>query len=160
MRAPPVAVVIVSVLAVSCGQNGFRSTDTTADSAAVMALIERVQQLAQMGDIDAYLDLYTEDAVWMLPDRFTDVGKEEARSFYSFLERYTFDQELTVNEIQVAGDWAFARLSVDGYIRPRVDVDAEPIRAITRHLWLFRRQPDGSWKLARDIFNTPPESDG
>lgn len=158
MRTSLINMAFAVLLLTACVQDPESSTDVEADSLAVLELVNRIQETAGAGNFDAYFDLYTDDAVWMFPDDFEDVGKEGARDAYGFVERYTFDQETTINEIQVMGDWAFARLSFDGYIRPRPNIDAEPVRAISRHLVLMQRQPDGSWKFARDIFNNPPEA--
>ncbi|MEE8206731.1 MAG: nuclear transport factor 2 family protein, partial [Nitrospinaceae bacterium] len=122
---------------------------------AIRDLIEQAAQSLQSDHFDDYLDLYTDDAVWMIPSSFMDMHISEARLFYGFTEKFRFDQNLTVNEIIVSGDWAFARISLDGHLRAKQDEQSAPLRSISRHMWIFQRQQDGSWRIARDIWNNP-----
>ncbi len=130
-------------------------TEIADDRQAIRNLIEQAARSLQSDDFGDYLDLYTDDAVWMIPSSFKDIHISEARYFYGFTEKFRFDQDLTVNEIIVAGDWAFARISLDGYLRAKNDVQSAPLRSISRHVWIFQRQRDGCWRIARDIWNNP-----
>ena len=122
---------------------------------AVRSLILEALDVIRSDDFDRYFDLFTEDAVWMMPSSFKDVHQDEARSFYRFTRKFKFDQETAVDEVVVSGDAAFVRVSFDGYLRPKVDDGSPPLRSVSRHIWILRRQADGNWKIARDIWNTP-----
>ena len=100
-----------------------------------------------------YFDLFAEDAVWMMPNARQDVGLEQARSFYRFTDKFRFDQKAEVDELVVSDDWAFARVTFDGYLRPKYDQSA-PLRSVSRHIWIMRKGANG-WKIVRDIWNTP-----
>lgn len=125
------------------------------DKQAVRDLIEQAVQCLQSDHFDDYFDLFTDDAVWMLPSRFQDIGIDEARTFYGFTEKFQFEQQLTIDEIMVAGDWGFARISLDGHLRAKSDLQSAPLRSISRHMWILQRQQDGRWMIARDIWNNP-----
>ncbi|HJN50795.1 MAG: nuclear transport factor 2 family protein [Pseudomonadales bacterium] len=125
------------------------------DTQAIRAVIELAVQSLQSDHFDDYFDLFTDDAVWMIPSRFQDIGIDEARSFYGFTDKFRFDQRLTIDEIMLAGDWAFVRISLDGHLRAKSDLHAAPLRSISRHMWILQRQQDGSWMIARDIWNNP-----
>ncbi len=120
---------------------------------AVRLLVLQALDLIRSDHFDDYFDLFTADAVWMMPNAFADVGMTQARRFYRFTEKFRFDQTATVEELVVSGDWAFARISFDGYLRPKVG-DSAPLRSVSRHLWVMRNDR-GKWKIARDIWNTP-----
>lgn len=122
---------------------------------AVKDLILKALEVIRSDDFDRYFDLFTEDAVWMMPSSFNDVQQEEARSFYRFTQKFRFDQESAVDEIVVSDDWAYVRVSFDGYLRPKLDDGSPPLRSVSRHIWILRRQDNGEWKIARDIWNTP-----
>ena len=122
---------------------------------AVKNLILEALDVIRSDDFERYFDLFTEDAVWMMPSSFKDVHQDEARSFYRFTRKFKFDQETAVDEVVVSGDTAWVRVSFDGYLRPKVDDGSPPLRSVSRHIWILRRQPDGTWKIARDIWNTP-----
>ena len=122
---------------------------------AVRSLILEALDVIRSDDFDRYFDLFTDDAVWMMPSSFKDVHLDEARSFYRFTRKFKFDQETAVEEVIVSGDWASVRVSFDGYLRPKIDDGSPPLRSVSRHIWILQRQLDGAWKISRDIWNTP-----
>lgn len=124
----------------------------------VKLLILNAIEIIRSDRFEDYFDLFAEDAVWMMPSSYKDVGMEEARTFYGFTKKFRFDQETSIDELVVHGDWAFVRLTFDGYLRSRYDESAPPLRSVSRHLWILRRELDDSWKIARDIWNTPKYS--
>ena len=125
---------------------------------ALKDLILEALDVIRSDDFDRYFDLFTEDAVWMMPSSFEDVHQEEARSFYRFTSKFKFDQETVVDEVVVSDDWAFVRISFEGYLRPKIDDGSPPLRSVSRHIWIIKKQGNGSWKIARDIWNSPKAS--
>ena len=125
---------------------------------ALKDLILEALDVIRSDDFDRYFDLFTEDAVWMMPSSFEDVHQEEARSFYRFTSKFKFDQETVVDEVVVSDDWAFVRISFEGYLRSKIDDGSPPLRSVSRHIWIIKKQGDGSWKIARDIWNSPKAS--
>ena len=122
----------------------------------------RVQRLlldaincTQSDDFYQYFDHFTPDAVWMMPAKRHDVTLSEAKQFYRFTDKFRFEQQVTIDEVQVFEHRGFARLSFDGYLIAKRDVSAPPIRSVSRHLWLFAENSDGQWLLTRDIWNNP-----
>jgi len=128
------------------------------DVQAIQALFDKVLVLASAGDADSLLELYTNDAIWMLPDRWQDSKKKEASSFYQeFFDWATLDREnyrIQLDEVIVAGEWAFVRHTDQGELITKDD--GKRIQQGSRHISILHRQSDGSWKIARDIFNNPP----
>ncbi len=130
-------------------------SETSSDYDNVRLLILNALEIIRSDHFEDYFDLFTEDAVWMMPSNFRDVDIDEARTFYGFTKKFRFDQETTIDELVVTGDWAYVRLTFDGYLRSRTDDKSPPLRSVSRHVWILRRQLDDSWKIARDIWNTP-----
>jgi len=128
------------------------------DDDAVKFLILRALEIIRSDDFDRYFELFTDDAVWMMPNSFKDVKVKEARSFYRFTDKFRFDQKTTVEEVVLMGDSAYVRVGFDGYLRSKFDESAPPLRSISRHIWILKKQLDGSWKIARDIWNNPKDS--
>ena len=128
---------------------------TDHDYEALQQLILRAIEIIRSDDFDQYFNLFTDDAVWMMPSSYDDVYKEEARNFYRFTQKFRFDQQVSIEELFVDHDVAFARISFDGYLKARFDPESPTMRSVSRHLWLFERQPDGQWKISRDIWNNP-----
>ena len=133
--------------------------DTTeADVEAINEVREREISVASAGDIEGYLAISTDDAVVMPPNEPSVTGKEAIRSWLQdFLNQFTI-QNFTASsqEIVVAGDWAFERYSFNWTLVPKTG--GESIEDSGQCIHIYQRQPDGSWKIARDIWNSdnPP----
>lgn len=130
-------------------------SEVTSEDDGVRRLILKALEVIRSDNFEEYFDLFTDDAVWMMPSSYQDIHKDEARTFYRFTQKFRFDQKSSVDELVVAGEWAWARVSFDGYLRPKGDESSPPLRSISRHIWVLQRQPDNSWKIARDIWNNP-----
>jgi len=109
-------------------------------------------------DLDGFMAPLADDVVLMGhggPPAL--VGKEAVRSNYKeFFERGAFIPYLTVSsdEVVVSGDWAFDRgiwVVIRTYKR---GVRRERLKSCYVMIW--RRQPEGTWKLAREIWNGAP----
>ncbi len=124
----------------------------------VKKLILDALQVIRSDDFTPYFDLFTDDAVWMMPSSFQDVGKEEAKTFYRFTKKFRFDQETAIEELQIIDDMAYVRVSFDGYLRAKNDESAPPLRSVSRHIWILRKQIGGEWKITRDIWNNPKQT--
>jgi len=64
---------------------------------------------------------------------------------------------LSPEEVQPAGaEWAFERGTYTITLTPKTGGD--PIRDVGKYITLYQRQADGSWRMARDIWNSnnPP----
>ncbi len=58
----------------------------------------------------------------------------------------------TGTELTLAGDWAFEQLAMTLTTTPVAGGGA--VEEVAKGLHVYRRQPDGSWKIALDIWNT------
>ena len=145
---------VVAFLAIgSC----TKKVDTEADVEAIKNLTEEYDAAINSGDLYSWMSLYTDDAVRMPPNMPALVGKDAIRSvMQSFFENYTIDLKETTEEVIVAGDWAFARGTYTLTSTPKVS--GEPIRDTGKWVAFHKRQPDGSWKCYRNIYNSnlPP----
>ena len=140
---------LLPLLVVACG--GQPALD--ADVAAIEALIARATYVNNAGDIEGWVALFADDAVYLpegRPPVTTREGLEGAA--VSQFSRYRPNIQITADEIQVLGDWAFARTTVTGTLTPHRN--ANPIRVEGKEIALYRRQPDGGWKIARLIGNS------
>ena len=125
---------------------------TGADIAALDALREQFVGLFQVGDASSLAALYTEGAILMPPEKPAATGRQAIESVF----RATFGQfsaklNIDFDETKIAGDWAFERGSYALTLTPRDG--GEPIQESGKYLMILRRDSQGSWKLARDIWN-------
>lgn len=130
---------------------------TEADRAALEEILRREIEAFTSEDTDALLSLFTDDAVVMPPNDEARVGKEEARAWLEELHGQV-DLEGAEESVEVmfAGDWAFQRVSFELTLTP--EGGGEPVEDRGTGVHIYRRQPDGSWKIHWDIWNSdrPP----
>jgi ketosteroid isomerase-like protein len=90
----------------------------------------------------------------LLPDGQPPITTREALEGFavSRFSRYRPNIQIAADEIQIIGDWAFSRTTVTGTLTPRGG--GNPLRVDGKEIALYRRQPNGGWKLARLIANS------
>lgn len=99
-------------------------------------------------------ELYDDDVLWSAPDQPDQNTKAGIQSFIGGLfEKLSFDVELTVSELNVMGDFAYAIGNVEQKLTPRAGGDL--IRARLRIMWLLKKKPEG-WRIHRQIWNKKP----
>lgn len=97
------------------------AVDTAADIEAIKAHEEeKATSSAAAADTEAVVDLFTDDAIAMWHDLPTAIGKEAIRAvFDDFFKRDSVDPKQTVEEVEVIGDWAWARCAASLTLTPR-----------------------------------------
>jgi ketosteroid isomerase-like protein len=76
-----------------------------------------------------------------------------------FFETFNIEFEQTVDEVEVYGDWGFARWHYAARYIPKAPGDVIPENG--KEIWIFKRQADNSWKCSFVIWNSndpPPTS--
>jgi uncharacterized protein (TIGR02246 family) len=140
---------MMPLLAIACG-GGKQDVDT--DVAAIEAFIDHAVDVNNAGDIAGWVELFADDAVYM-PDGKPPVQTREGLegAAVSHFSRYRSNIQISADEIHVLGEWAFAQTTVSGTLTRS---NGNPIQVDGKELALFRRQPNGGWKLARLISNS------
>jgi len=136
-----------------------KKVDTEADVAAINSLLEEFDEALNASDLDGLMSCFTEDAVRMPPNTPALVGKEAIRNmFQSSFEHYTTEVHNTSEEVIVCGDWAFVWGTHT--VTFALKVGGESIRDNGKSITIWQRQPNGSWKLSRGIYNSDLPSSG
>jgi len=105
-------------------------------------------------DLPGLLGLLTDDVIFLMPAAAPLRGKAAVESLYrTFFAQFTSRHAATVEEIVVAGDWAFAWGEESLKLTAASGQSAE-MRG--KGMSILRRQADGSWKFARGINNLQP----
>ena len=118
------------------------------DERQIRQLVQTWMAATRAGDADTVLELIAEDAVFLVAGR-PPMRKPEfaaaARAQSSAGTR--IDGRSEIQEIQVAGDWAFlwSRLTVVA-----TPPDGAPPMERSGHTLTVLRKDSGRWKLARD----------
>lgn len=153
-------VVIVTACAPAAEQPGAGVEETAtaeADLAAINNVLNKEVAAINAGDIEGLMAITTDDIVLMPSNEPARVGKEACRSWsQDFFAQFSAQYAASSEEVVVAGDWAFQRYSDTITLTPVAG--GEPMELQSKGIHIYQRQPDGSWKVARDIWNSnePP----
>jgi uncharacterized protein (TIGR02246 family) len=102
-------------------------------------------------DFEGMAELYTEDVVVMPPNHPAIRGRKQLLDFMRTYPRVT-STEFQVDEIEGYGDIAYVTGSYAMTLQP--EGAPSPVNDRGKYMEIRRKQPDGSWLLARDIFNS------
>jgi len=104
-------------------------------------------------DADRCSAVWADDGVLMPPHHPAVQGHEAIVNYFRGLfSRSKFRFAFTSSNIHLAGDIALERVTYSAIIWP--GEGAEPIEDVGKGLHVYGRQPDGSWKLTHDIWNS------
>jgi ketosteroid isomerase-like protein len=105
------------------------------------------------GDVDALMTLYDENAVLFPPNESPLNGKAAIRASWEafFADWDTMEARSVIDEIMVFGDWAYGHGHYRG--RSRSIADGGVVLEALKFSGMWRRKSDGSWVIARDMFN-------
>ena len=149
-----------AVVAASLGLFALLMTPETAwtQEDAIRKLVgEEYDKAMAAGDVSAKMRLYTADAVLMPPEGPAVSGQEAIRLWHDVLfKKGTSPGVSKVEEIQVFGEWGFARGTFSGTVT--LTPGGPPTGVSENWLVIVRRQGEGSWKIARDIWTQEPQS--
>jgi uncharacterized protein (TIGR02246 family) len=99
-------------------------------------------------------ELYTENALVLYPNQPAVTGRSAIVKYFErfFAEFPQNEFELTSEEIEIAGQWAFDRGAYRWKGIPRAG--GEPAEDRGKYLVVLQRQASGEWKVARDMDNS------
>ena len=121
--------------------------DIAADVEAIKNLRAQYMVSQDAGDAEGCVSYWSEDGVLMPPNEPSVVGKEALLSWYqTAFDHVKLDNNISFEQIEVAGDWGFVRGNYEGILTPKPE--GEPIPDNGKYLEILKRQPDGSWKFA------------
>lgn len=123
---------------------------------AIRALTEKWLAAVHAKDTAQLLTMVTDDAVFIPLGRPPIRGKKEIEAMYQLFFSQFSDvaQTVDVDEVEIAGDWAFTWGSEKMVLFPKSGGPAMQLEG--KGMSILRRQPDGSWKFARGINNDVP----
>ncbi len=146
---------IAAALALSAG---IAAADYHADRTQIETVLSTYERALNASDTDAVMTLYADHGVFMAQHRVPNVGGEAVRAAYDgAFQAIKLDIEFTVDEVlQVGPEWAFVRTRSEGSVTVNTTDDKGP--EANQELFVFQKQDDGKWKIARYIFSTtnPP----
>jgi uncharacterized protein (TIGR02246 family) len=138
------------------GTAGAQSQTPTmrADEAAIRGTLTSYEAALNASDTAAVIPLYADDGVFMPPYRQSAVGKAAVRQAYdAVFKAITLRVKFNLAEIvEMSSEWAFARTNSAG--TNTVNATGARSAEANQELFIFRKGPDGAWKIARYSFST------
>jgi uncharacterized protein (TIGR02246 family) len=116
------------------------------DEQAIRKVIETWMQANAAGDLATVLTLMSDDVVFLVAGH-RPFGKAEFETTSRRMQDVPIDGQCEVQEIEIAGSWAWCRSQLSVVMRPAGGV---PVRKSGPTLTVFRKQADGRWVIARD----------
>lgn len=97
------------------------------------------------------LALYTENGIFMPSGAPTSIGQEQVKAAYDFVfSQIQLNIEFDIDEIEIIGDYAFARTTSKG--TTLIHATGNTVPEENRELFVLK-QENSSWKIDRYIFN-------
>jgi ketosteroid isomerase-like protein len=124
-----------------------RAATEDADCAAIRRITAELLAAVNASDYGRLLGVWADDGVLMPPTHPAVRGRAALEDhFRAVFSARRFKFSFTFSDIKLAGDTAFERLAYSA-------------SSVGKGLHVYRRQADGAWKLALDIWNSdrPPE---
>lgn len=116
------------------------------DERAIRGVMTAWMEASKAGDTAKVLSLMTDDAVFLVAGQ-KPFGKAAFAAASDAMKGVRMDGESAVEELEVHGDVAFART----HLRVTATLpDGKVMRRSGYTLTIFRKQPNGEWRLARD----------
>jgi uncharacterized protein (TIGR02246 family) len=119
------------------------------DEAEIRKLVATWMDATKRGDVEGVLDLMTDDVVFLVPSRppMRKAEFEAGARAQASGRAPKFDGTSEIQEVQVAGDWAFMWTRLRVVATPP---DGSPPVERAGHTLTVLRKEGGRWKLARD----------
>lgn len=116
------------------------------DEHAIREAIHAWLEATKRGDHETLAGLLDDEMLFVVPDR-PPFGKKE------FLAEpapppHRFDSRVDIHEVAIHGDWALSRIRLEIEIEPAPGAGPLKLAGPTMSVW--RRAPDGRWRLWRD----------
>ena len=152
----------LALLALRCNQQQKPAPDTRAvddsthraDEAAIRQSDVAWSKVAEARQVDGHNAYFLEDAVVLAPNEAMVSGKESIRKMVGemfAMPGFAIKWQPTKVEVARSGDFGY---SLGTYELSINDPKGTPVADRGKYATVWKKQPDGSWKVAVDMFNS------
>lgn len=125
-------------------------------AAKVLVPVEKEKMAPVTGDAELYFAALADDAVFLPPNTTTKTGAELRSWLKEFIDGFRVEWlRFESSELQIFGEMAYHIYAYRWRVTPIAG--GEPTVASGKGLHILRLQPDASWKIARELWNSTPE---
>ena len=127
-----------------------------ADITAIKEMLNRYAIITNAGDWDRWISLWADDGVQMPSDDPARIGKEQIRAgMKPLFDQLNLDIVIqSIEDARIYGDLGFTRCIYTLKATPKAGGETIDVMPEGKALTLYERQPDGSWKIVYDCFNS------
>lgn len=146
---------VAGVLLTGCDPATTTPAEPTAAEAANIgeAAHEAYVDAVNSNNVDTFMAVVTDDIVFQAPNMPEVVGRAAVREFVTgYLSAFTTNWDKTQRDFVVSGDRAYQRY---GYTVTDTNKATGAVTTDTgKGLIVFQRGTDGTWRVARDTWNS------
>jgi uncharacterized protein (TIGR02246 family) len=159
MKMIPAISLLCAVTMMTACSTPSGSSGPPADLAAITQFNQQYLKAINDGDIAALSQLTDEDHIMIAPGRAPVAGKQANDSAMGrAFEQFKIDEKWEPVETVVDGSLAYQRGTFTVSATPKGGNTARTTHG--NFLRIYRRQPDGSWRMTRDMFNSDQPAAG
>ncbi len=145
--------IIVAVTGLGCGDG-----DAQADRRAIEAGLQQLEEAFTAGDADAVVSLFSQDCITLPPNEAARVGKDAVREWHeAIFQQFSGVADLTSGEVVIRDDLAYL---LGAYTMQLTSSEGAEIVDNGKFIMIWRRQSEGSWMIARNIWNSDNPTTG
>lgn len=125
--------------------------ELTTEKTAIEKLLFSYRDALNASDVSKVLPLYTNDGVFMPSNAPSAIGQEQIKASYEFVfNAIQLKIEFFIDEIEISGDFAFARTTSKG--TTIIHANGQTVPEENRELFVLQKV-SGQWKIRRYMFN-------
>ena len=146
---------LVSAFVLGCGPRPQPAPDTReADAAAIREADLAWSQANEVEGLEGVMPFYLDDAIMLPPNRPMAIGKAAIREASEAMglgsASVSVKWQPTKIEVARSGDIGYAIGTFEG---SAVDAAGNPVPVKGKYVEIWKKQADGSWKVAADMFS-------
>lgn len=123
---------------------------------SIRRAVEEFTRAYNGGDLQNLTEIFAEDLIDVSAGEPTRTGEEARKDFEARVAathaKFRPRLEIHIDELRVAGEWAYQRGSLLVTLIPKEGGDTSFIRQ--RYLEIWKRETSGKWKIAIEMDNT------
>jgi uncharacterized protein (TIGR02246 family) len=146
------ACLVPALLLSACGQQAPPDT-RAADEASIRVADAQWTKTAAAKDLDGTVSYYTDDATVLPPNAPVATDKQSIRAIWVPLLAPGVDVSWQVTKVEVSRSGELGYV-VGAYQITANDPQGKPATEHGKLVEVWKKQPDGKWKCATDIFNS------
>ena len=125
----------------------------TRERAQIERLLNKYEQALNAADVNAAVQLYTDDGVFMAPENPTAIGTKVLQEAYTgVFQAIALKLKFQVAETQLLSpEWALLRTTSTGVLK--ILANSAEVPGSNQELFLLRKV-NGQWKIARYAFSS------